>query len=315
MGAVDGSGSVYVAGGVRRPAGWPQVMQEDSYVRKYDSAGSEVWTKEFWHVDDSGGTGDRATGVAVDAAGAVYVTAHIDNYFGQSRSSFLYKLDSAGEGLWERIFKHRSFLPCEAVRPRDGPGGGSARQRQPGGRVTRGGGSNFANGYVSRYGTGGELLWTRFFTVAEYERTTSASSVVVDAASSTYVVGWTSGPLLNEGVKGTGPDFLAKYDSAGTGVWVRQFEDSIGGGGLAGGGPGTLWSGGTTSGTTAGGTSSGGLDGLLAQIGGTGFVPTSGFPTARQQCMEGGWTDFVPAHAFRNQGDCVRFVEAAAARA
>ena len=65
---VDADGNVYVAGDVGAALPNQTVTTEnDGFLRKYDSAGNEIWTRQF-------GTSarDSAAGVAVDATG-VYV--------------------------------------------------------------------------------------------------------------------------------------------------------------------------------------------------------------------------------------------------
>jgi len=103
--AVDGSGSVYVAGctvGVlpgQISSGGP-----DAFVRKYDSSGNEIWTRQF------GADGpDVANGVAVDGSGNVYVAGAISIVFpGQNfftSNGFLRKYDGSGNEIWTRQFE------------------------------------------------------------------------------------------------------------------------------------------------------------------------------------------------------------------
>ena len=67
--AVDSSGAAYVAGWVFGALpGQTAGGQDDAFVRKYDTNGVEVWTRQ------AGGPGhDLATTVAVDAAGDIHV--------------------------------------------------------------------------------------------------------------------------------------------------------------------------------------------------------------------------------------------------
>jgi hypothetical protein len=70
--AVDASGNVYVAGYTEGALPGQTNLGEmgfsDAFVRKYDAAGDELWTRQC------GTSGyDWAYGVAVDASGNVYV--------------------------------------------------------------------------------------------------------------------------------------------------------------------------------------------------------------------------------------------------
>ena len=81
--AVDGAGGVYVVGSTFGT--FPGQMTAgtiDAFVRKYDIAGNEVWTRQF-------GTGsvDIGTGVAVDSSGGVYIVGRTFGAFaGQSNA-------------------------------------------------------------------------------------------------------------------------------------------------------------------------------------------------------------------------------------
>src|SRR5258708_3382605 len=103
----DGHGNVYVAGSVEGTAALPGQTgsggQFDTYVRKYDAAGTELWTRQF-------GTGsiDGATGIAMDGSG-VYVTGFTFGTLpGQtsvgSEDAFVRKYDLNGTELWTRQF-------------------------------------------------------------------------------------------------------------------------------------------------------------------------------------------------------------------
>jgi hypothetical protein len=69
--ATDDGGSVVVAGTVNTADGGTvggENTPEDIWLSKYDAAGTEVWTRSY-----DGGASDRATDVALDPSGNVYV--------------------------------------------------------------------------------------------------------------------------------------------------------------------------------------------------------------------------------------------------
>lgn len=74
---VDGADNLYVVGMTRGPiAGQTGLVgiDYDAYVRKFDSDGSVLWTRQFGTPRQPGIQGDdRASDVAVDVAGNVYV--------------------------------------------------------------------------------------------------------------------------------------------------------------------------------------------------------------------------------------------------
>ena len=109
--AADADGNVYVAGafadsgnfgGVTRTS----VGREDIFVGKYSSTGALSWVRSF------GSSGaDGAYDIALDSAGAVYITGEFSNTvnFGTatltsagSTDAFVLKLDNAGNAQWVR---------------------------------------------------------------------------------------------------------------------------------------------------------------------------------------------------------------------
>jgi len=104
--SVDGSGNAYVAGTVFFGAlpGQTWFGDRDGFVRKYDSAGNELWTRQFGTTDDDGVFAGDA-----DAAGNVYVTGTSFGHFPggtapNSYNTFVKKFDSNGTSQWVRQF-------------------------------------------------------------------------------------------------------------------------------------------------------------------------------------------------------------------
>jgi hypothetical protein len=153
--------------------------------------------------------------------------------------------------------------------------------------------------------------------------------IAVDTAGSAYVTGIAFSS--NFPVRG-GPDltfngvfdaFVAKVNPAGTGlVYAGFIGGSAGerGFGIAVDSNGNAYVTGETESPdfptrmgpdlTFNGGTSGFLDSFVAKISETDGTPTT--PTSREQCMKGGWQRFKDAQGrplFKNQGQCVKFVE------
>jgi uncharacterized protein (TIGR03437 family) len=199
--AVDDTG-LYVAGFVtgllpgQAGAGGANL---DAFVRKYDFAGNELWTRQFGTID-----GERAYGIAVDASG-IYVAGEtggeLDVRVGGS-DYFVRKYDASGNAVWTRQF---------GTSTSDGAGyGGAVAADSSGVYVTGVTAGTFAgqtkvgglfDAFVQKFDLSGNPQWTRQF------GTTSDDWGYGIALSDTYV--YVTGQA-NSGV------FLWRFDLNGT---------------------------------------------------------------------------------------------------
>ena len=77
--------------------------------------------------------------------------------------------------------------------------------------------------FLAKYDSSGEQLWVRQFGSAAYEE---LESVATDLDGNVYVAGHTQGSLAGVNA-GSYDAFLAKYDSSGEQLWVRQFGSAV----------------------------------------------------------------------------------------
>jgi hypothetical protein len=259
--SVDASG-VYVAGYTDAALpGQTYAGGHDTYVRKYDAAGTEVWTRQF-------GTGshDIAHGISVDASG-VYVAGFTEGALpGQTSSgsidAFVRKYDAAGTEVWTRQFGSAS---------NDIPSGfsvgasgvyvaGQTYGALPGQTFVGG----FTDVFVRKYDAAGTEVWTRQFgSASDYD---SAYGVSVDA-SGVYVAGLVTGALPGQTYAGGQDAFVRRYDAVGTEVWTLQFGTAANDGaqGIFVDASGVYVAGGT-SGALPGQTSSGDSDAFVVKL-------------------------------------------------
>ncbi len=149
----------------------------DAFVRKYDTNGTELWTREFGSADN-----DDARGAAVDATG-VYVVGSTGRALpGQTSAggldAFVRKYDVNGTELWTRQFGSAGLDAGYGVAV-DATGAyivGHTNGTLPG--QTRVGGYD---AFVRKYDTNGTELWTRQFGTVENEE---ALGVAVGATAS-----------------------------------------------------------------------------------------------------------------------------------
>src|SRR5206468_1840643 len=103
--AVDGPGNAYVVGETEGTLpGQHSAGGRDAFIRKYDSEGHELWTRQF-----GGGGGEAAAGVALNADGDTYVVGASGAALpGQTSAggfdAFIGKYDRDGHELWTRQF-------------------------------------------------------------------------------------------------------------------------------------------------------------------------------------------------------------------
>jgi autotransporter-associated beta strand protein len=216
--AVDASG-VYVAGiTLGTLPGQTSAGDMDAFVRKYDFAGNELWTRQFGSI-----SADAALGVAVDASG-VYVAGNTFGILpGQTSAGrsdvFVRKYDFAGNELWTRQFGTSDDDVAFGVSP-DASGVyvvGDTRGTLPG-QASAGG----FDAFVRRYDAHGNELWTRQFGTNDED---VVRGVAVDAGN-VFVAGQVGGTLPGQASAGGFDAFVRKYDADGNELWTRQFGSS-----------------------------------------------------------------------------------------
>lgn len=258
--AVDESGNVYVVGNTDGTLpSQASAGAGGTFVRKYDGAGKELWTRQF---GVAGAAGGGAQGVAVDATGSVYVVGDTTGALpGQSSAgagdAFLRKYDASGTELWTRQFGSNQ------------DDGGSSMAIDGNGNVYVAGYTKGAlpeqtsvgsgDAFLRKYDGSGKVLWTRQF---GSNMDDNASSVAVDGSGNVYVAGSTAGALPHQIGAANRDAFVRKYDPSGTELWTNQFGSGEydGASSVAVDRNGDVYVAGTVGGTLPGQTSSGGRD-------------------------------------------------------
>ncbi len=201
--AVDGTGSVYVAG-----FSWSGGSADFTTI-KYDSSGNILWVK-LYNGPLSGD--DQAIDLEVDSLGYVYVTGLSQ---GTSTDIASIKYAPSGDTVWVRRY-NGPFNAEETVNDLVVDKNGNVyvtgyREDSLSPEVT-----NF-NFLTIKYSPAGALLWDKI-----YDRATTSidfgNSMAVDDSGNVYVTGSSSSTL-------TGKDFTTiKYNSNGDTLWVRQYN-------------------------------------------------------------------------------------------
>ena len=218
--AVDRQGNSYVTGSVGGILpGQTRSGDTDAFVRKYDPAGTEVWTRQFGTTSAT-----LATAVAVDSNGNIYVVGYNGGTFpGQIRSgmwdAFVRKFDRDGTEVWTRQFGTKFDDQATGVAV-DSQGNsyvvGWTNGALPG-QTNRGP----ADAFLRSYDSTGSERWTREF---GSEDSDNAIGVSVDRADNSYVAGTIFHASPEQAKSGRLADaYLRSFDSTGTERWTRQF--------------------------------------------------------------------------------------------
>jgi hypothetical protein len=192
--ATDVAGYVYVAGFM---GGETSIRGTAGLLAKYDSAGNQLWLRQFGPADFS----TAAVDVDTDPAGNVYVAGSAANVFG--RESFLAKYSASGQQLWSHSIITSTLDPMALATDKFGHV-----------YVVGRGGFNGADAVIAQYDELGNQVWQRQFGTASNEL---PQDVATDALGDVYIVGLQDGYDLEA-------SFLAQYDTAGNQNWVRTFS-------------------------------------------------------------------------------------------
>ncbi|MFC1509700.1 SBBP repeat-containing protein [Candidatus Omnitrophota bacterium] len=215
--AVDQTG-VYVMGSTKGALpGQTNHGNNDAYIRKYDTDGTELWTRQFGSSE-----WDIVRAVTIDPSG-IYVTGLTNGAFpGQTffgeYDVFIRKYDHDGIELWTRQFGTAETDGVNAVAV--GTSGlyvvgatfGSLTGQPNGGLI---------DVYIRKYSHDGTEIWTRQFGASGRNY---GQGVAVDQTG-VYVTGsiWCSPGQTGDANIRIFDAFIRKYDHDGNEFWTRQF--------------------------------------------------------------------------------------------
>ncbi len=187
----------------------------DAFVRRYDPAGQEVWTRQF-------GTGgpDVVQGISVNH-GSVYIGGFTSGALpGQTNAggvdAFVRAYNENGDELWTRQFGTAGTDYVWSVAAGED---GVYAVGQTDGALTGQTSAGGTDAFIRKYGLGGDDLWTRQFGTS---RSDALHGVAVHGEV-VYAAGEVQGTLPDQTSAGGFDAFVQKYDSNGETTWTRQF--------------------------------------------------------------------------------------------
>ena len=227
----DSSGNTYVLG--------------DTYIAKYDTNGSLVWTRQLDLSGYANSTYIRASGVSVDTLGNIYVSAvssdstivregamsgSIDNLLSVSTnlplSAYLLKFDQSGSQSWVKQIGssgNNSALAVTTDANNNVYVSGETAFKVFDGNTGEGAPiyEDQSDAYVSKFDGSGNQLWMKQFNRSTKD---NALGLGTDANGNVYVSG---GGSENIGYRWDTSAFLGNFDSSGNQLWLQQTGSSF----------------------------------------------------------------------------------------
>jgi hypothetical protein len=196
--AVDTDGNAYML---------PVETDSDSYTTvKYDVNGNPAWTNLF---KSSATSKEIASGIAVDAAGDIFVTGYSFDSSSGANTCLTIKLAGDGSVLWANRY---SLVGLES--------GSRVIVDQQGDVIVVAdsqGGTPQHKYAVVKYSNLGEALWTNIIGAADYVGG-GVPAIATDPAGNVFLVGATPGAA-------TADYTTVEYSSMGVPLWTNRFID------------------------------------------------------------------------------------------
>lgn len=257
---------IYVAGFVGGTLpGQQSAGGNDAFVRKYNPAGVEIWTRQFGTSEH-----DEVSAVGIDSNSAVVVAGStLGSLAGPNAGradAFVRKYRPTGVLEWTRQFgtaEGDAALGVAVKGDRIYVAGLTAGTLL--GQTSAGG----VDAFVRRYDHLGREKWTRQFGTAAFDE---LWGVAIGPEGSVYVAGGTGGELPGQHSAGRFDAFVRKYSPTGVVKWTRQFgtaedDEALN---IAVGPDGSVYAVGVTGGALDGHPSHGSFDGFVRRFGAAG---------------------------------------------
>ncbi len=217
--APDGAGGVYVSGYTDGSLGGPNAGGWDAWLARYNSAGNQVWIRQF-----GSNSFEFPAGAAPDGAGGVYLSGVTTGSLGGPQAglgdAWLARYDGMGNQLWIRQLGTSQEDVGSATTP-DAGGGVYLSGSTQGNLGGQSAGLNDA--WIARYDSAGTQQWIGQFGSNHHDREDDAAP---DGAGGVYLSGYTQGSL--GGPSAGGPDiWLARYGPCGIKTYCTASTTSI----------------------------------------------------------------------------------------
>ncbi|NJR26250.1 MAG: S8 family serine peptidase [Richelia sp. CSU_2_1] len=161
---------------------------------------------------------DSSSGIAVDRAGNIYTAGRTSGNLAGSNlgiyDAWISKYNSAGELIWQRQTGTTGYDAASSLAV-DNDGNAYAIGWTDG----NGGNSSDRIAWISKFDSNGNEIWKKQLGTSDYDVSKGAISIGSDG--SLYIVGRTNNNLPGIS-QGSTDAWVAKYDSNGNRIWVKQ---------------------------------------------------------------------------------------------
>lgn len=220
--AVDSSGNVYITGHTDGLLQGNNAGYYDGFVAKYSNSGARIWIREV-----ATDTNDYINGVVVDTSGNVYIagrtkTNNPSPYAGDD--AFVAKYDNNGKRLWIKKLGSSptsSSADDEATDIAIDSSGNLYLTGLTFGSFGGGSAGSF-DAWIAKLNSSGQRLWVRQLGTSGFDE---SHGVAVDSVGNVYITGETPGSLGGPAA-GSDDAWVAKYNSSGQRLWIRQLGTS-----------------------------------------------------------------------------------------
>jgi len=240
----DNAGYVYVCGMIEYEADFGNgVILEsagihDIFIAKYDTSGNLIWARRA-----GGRGGDKAQSITLDGQGYLYIAGEFEDttYWGSimkiavgtnSNNVFVARYDTSGNVQWvqslgtEDPWHTRGYGVTTDAQSNVYVAGGTMGNTYYNGNFLFTSAGDY-DGIIFSFDKFGNYRWARRMGGTDSDK---ARRIISDQGSSIYVTGYFSNTANFSGTtlstRGHTDVFLAKYDTAGSLLWVTQAGDT-----------------------------------------------------------------------------------------
>nr|WP_286186698.1 S8 family serine peptidase [Geitlerinema sp. P-1104] len=193
----------------------------DGHLSKWDSDGNKIWKKFIGDADHH----EFLHSLTADKYGNVYV-AGFKEILGENDSSkgLVIKYDSGGREIWRNEINSGSVDRARNIKL-DSQGNVYVLGRTEGslGQNSNSGGSDV---FLVKYDSHGNYIWTEQLKTEVEESPGKYNShrmgLVIDEYDNIYISGYTDGEFPGQTHSGGSDTFVARYNTEGSLVWLRQ---------------------------------------------------------------------------------------------